>query len=225
MRRPRLTRRRLLAATAVAGLLLGTLAAAGPTLYVRRTTQDHRYSVADVPAAPVGIVFGAGIRGDAPSNFLQQRLDLAVELYRAGRVRGLLMSGDHGRTQHDEVAVMTKYAVAQGVPADVIGQDHAGFDTYDSCYRAKAIFGVRRALVVTQNFHLPRAVYLCRRLGIEAFGVGADSGREYPGLTRKFAAREVLSTTKAVWQAVITRPEPHFLGPHETQLDHVLAGG
>ena len=224
MRRPKLTRRRILAATAVASLL-GTLAAVGPTMYVRRTTQDHRYSVADVPAAPVGIVFGAGIRGDAPSNFLQQRLDLAVELYRAGRVRGLLMSGDHGRTEHDEVAVMTRYAVTHGVPAGVIGQDHAGFDTYDSCYRAKAIFGVRRAVVVTQEFHLARAVYLCRQLGIEAFGVGVDSSRDYPGHTRKFATRELLSTTKAVWQAAVTKPEPHFLGPHETQLDHVLAGG
>jgi vancomycin permeability regulator SanA len=212
----------------VAGLagmaVAGTLAAAAPTAYVRRATQDHRYAVADVPGAPVALVFGAGIRGAAPSPFLRQRLDLAVELYQAGRVRGLLMSGDHGRTEHDEVAVMTAYAVTHGVPAHVIGQDHAGFDTYDSCYRAKAIFGVRRAVVVTQDFHLPRAVYLCRKLGIEAYGVGVDSARDYPEHTRKFAAREVLSTTKAVWQAVVTRPEPHFLGPHETQLDHVLAG-
>jgi len=224
VRRPTQTRRRVLAVVAGAALL-GTLATAGPALYVRHTTQSHRYAVGDVPNAPVALVFGAGIRGSAPSPFLRQRLDLAVELYRAGRVRGLLMSGDHGRTDHDEVAVMTAYAVAQGVPASVIGQDHAGFDTYDSCYRAKAIFGVDRAIIVTQDFHVARAVYLCRRLGVEAYGVGVDSARDYPGHTRKFAAREVLSTTKAVWQAVVTRPEPRFLGPHETQLDHVLAGG
>jgi vancomycin permeability regulator SanA len=119
--------------------------------------------------------------------------------------------------------VAAAVAAVADVPATVIGQDHAGFDTYDSCYRAKAIFGVRRAVVITQDFHLARAVYLCRRLGIEAFGVGVDSSRKYPGLTRKFAAREFLSTTKAVWQAVVTKPRPHFLGPHETQLDDVLA--
>lgn len=224
MRRPRLTRRRLVAL--VGGLLLlGGLASAGPTLYVRSSTDDHLYAVADVPSAPVAIVFGAGIRGDAPSPFLRQRLDLAIELYQAGKVKGLLMSGDHGRVTHDEVAVMSAYAVAHGVPAAVIGQDHAGFDTYDSCYRAKAIFGIQRAVVVTQDFHLPRAVFLCRRLGVDAFGVGVDSSRDFPGDTRRFAVREVLSTGKAVWQAVVTRPEPRFLGPRETQLDGVLAGG
>jgi vancomycin permeability regulator SanA len=226
VRRPHLPRRRLLAGLLAAGVLVvGILAATVPSFYVRHATAGLRYGVADVPRTPVAIVLGAGINGDAPSPFLQQRLDLAVELFRAGRVSGLLMSGDHGRADHDEVAVMTAYAVAHGVPAAVIGQDHAGFDTYDSCYRAKAIFGVRRAIVVTQDFHLPRAVYLCRRLGIEAYGVGIDSAVTHPADTRKYAARERLSTAKALWQALVTHPEPHFLGPHETQLDAVIAAG
>lgn len=203
---------------------MGVAVVAGPSIYVRRQTSGLRYAIADVPAAPVAIVFGAGIRAGKPSPFLARRLDIAVDLYAHGRVRALLMSGDNSTTEHDEVAVMTAYAVEHGVPATVIAQDHAGFDTYDSCYRAREIFGVHRAILVTQQFHLARATFVCRQLGIEAFGVGDDTSGPWPGLTRKYEAREVLSTTKALWESRVTHPEPKFLGPRESVLDQVLAG-
>ena len=216
---PRPSRRVVVAAALVAGIA----AVAGPTVYVAAQTDRHRYAAAAVPAAPVAIVLGAGIRGDQPTPFLARRLDVAIDLFRQGRVRGLLMTGDNGRVDHDEVGVMAAYAVANGVPADVIGKDHAGFDTYDSCYRARAIFGVRRAIIVTQNFHLARATYICRQLGVEAFGVGDDTAADWPGPTRRYQAREVLATAQALLETQVLRPEPKFLGPRERILDRVLA--
>lgn len=220
MRLQRPSRRLFLAA-----LLAGAAVTLGPTGYVHAVTRGDRYAASDVPAAPVAIVLGAGIRGDQPTPFLQRRLDLAIQLYAAGRVRGLLMTGDNSRTSYDEVGVMAAYAVAQGVPADVVAKDHAGFDTYDSCYRAREIFGVRRAIVVTQTFHLARAVFTCRQLGLDVTGVGDDTSRRWPWPTRRSQVRELFSTGKAVWETQVTRPAPHFLGPHEPALDSVLAGG
>lgn len=199
-------------------VLLTAAAAAvvGPSLYVRQASAGARYSADDVPDAPVAIVFGAGIRGDRPTPFLQRRLDIAIDLFNRGRVRALLMTGDNSTRDHDEVGVMAAYAAAAGVPPSAIASDHAGFDTYDSCYRAKVIFGVRRAVVVTQKFHLARAIFVCAELGVQAFGVGDDSSRRWPGPTRRYAARELLSTTKALWEIRVTRPKPKFLGPRET---------
>lgn len=196
----------------------------GPSAYVRHVTAGQRFAAAEVPEAPVAIVFGAGISGGQPSPFLQRRLDIAVHLFERGRVRGLLMTGDNGRLDHDEVGVMAAYAAAHGVPAAVIAQDHAGFNTYDSCYRALAIFGVRRAVVITQKFHVARATFVCRELGVEAYGVGDDTARDWPGPTRRYQARELLATAKALWDTWVSRPKPHFLGPHETALDQVIAG-
>ena len=204
-------------------LAAGVAAVVGPSLYVAARTDSYRYTATDVPPAPVAIVLGAGIRGGQPTPFLARRLDIAIDLFRRGRVRGLLMTGDNGRVEHDEVGVMAAYAVAHGVPAEVIGKDHAGFDTYDSCYRAREIFGVRRAIIVTQSFHLPRATYVCRQLGVETFGVGDDTAGDWPGQTRRYQARELLSTTKALWETQVSRPAPKFLGPRERILDLVLS--
>jgi vancomycin permeability regulator SanA len=207
---------------------LATLSAAlvlGPSAYVRHATRGHVFAAGDVPGAPVAIVFGAGVHGGKPSPFLARRLDIAIGLYQRGAVRGLLVSGDNSRHDYDEVGVMAAYAAAHGVPDSVIAQDHAGFNTYDSCYRARAIFGVRRAVVVTQSFHVARATFVCRELGIDAAGVGDDTSGQWPGPTRKYEARELLSTVKALWQTRVSNPQPHFLGPHETALDLVLAGG
>lgn len=195
----------------------------GPSGYVLARTAGQRYAAADVPQAPVAIVLGAGIRGAEPTPFLARRLDVAIDLFRRGRVRGMLMSGDNGRVDHDEVAVMAAYAIARGIPAEVIGKDHAGFDTYDSCYRAREIFGVRRAIIVTQTFHLARATYVCRQLGVEAFGVGDDTAGRWPGPTRRYQAREVFSTAKALWETQVSRPQPTFLGPRERILERVLS--
>jgi vancomycin permeability regulator SanA len=197
-----------------------------PQVVMRAGTWGDRYSSpASTPSRTVAIVFGAGLRADGtPSPFLQQRLDLAAALYAQHRVRALLVTGDNGTTSHDEPAAMKTYLVQHGVvDADVVVDD-AGFSTYDSCYRAKAVFGVKDAVVVTQGYHLPRAVFTCRRLGIDTVGLGGSELSAYPSTTITYSAREVLSSVKAVWQLVV-KPKPHFLGPHESGLDRVIAAG
>ena len=213
MRWPRVTRRRVLVA-AVTG---GALVVAGPWALVSATGHRERYPVAAVPARPVALVFGAGLLADGtPSPFLAHRLDLAVELWQRGTVQHVLVSGDHSTVQHDEVGAMTDYLVDHGVPADRVTQDHAGFTTYDSCYRARAVFGVTSAVVVTQDYHVARALWTCRRLGVDAVGVGARES--YAGQLRETAkdhAREFLADGKAVAQTLVTHPLPRFLGPRE----------
>jgi vancomycin permeability regulator SanA len=183
--------------------------------WVHLSTRGRVYSVADVPSAPVAIVLGAGLRPDGtPSPWLAARLADAAELHRAGKVRAILVSGDHGRDGYDEVGAMTKWLVAHDVPADDVVADHAGFDTYDSCQRARRIFGVAEAIVVTQDFHVARAVFLCRQAGIRTVGVGSPARGGRPGLN---AAREVPASVKAVLDVVLD-PGPRYLGPPEPGL-------
>ena len=132
---------------------------------VRYAALIHELDVA--PAAPVAIVFGAGVRTDGRlSPMLRDRMDTAITLYQAGKVRKLLVSGDNRFVEYNEPAAMYDYAVARGVPPDDVVRDYAGRRTYDTCYRANAIFGVTDALLVTQRFHLPRALFTCRNLGL-----------------------------------------------------------
>jgi vancomycin permeability regulator SanA len=206
------------ALVAAAGLVLG------PALVVGITTAPYRHRGTDgVPGAPVALVLGAGLDGAGrPGGFLDERLRLAADLYRAGRVRALLMSGDHSRTDHDEVRAMAQRAQELGVPASAIVADHAGFDTYSSCYRARSVWGVSRAVVVTQPFHLPRAVWTCRALGIEASG--AATGDDGTGATWYGWLREVPAVDKAVVDTWRGRT-PQFPGPREHDLDAVNAAG
>jgi vancomycin permeability regulator SanA len=177
----------------------------------------------EVPAAPVGLVLGAGLYGTRPSPMLAARLDIAAELYHGGKVRALLLSGDNSRVGYDEPSVMRDYLIARGVPRDVLVLDYAGFDTWDSCVRAREVFGARRLTVVTQNFHLARAVTLCRTAGLEAFGVGDDSLATFPAQTSVYAAREFAATAKGFLDAVVLKSSPVFPGPRETSLQRVLA--
>jgi SanA protein len=139
---------------------------------------------------------------------LAERIDRAVELYRIGKVEKLLVSGDNSIPAHDEAKAMRRYAILQGVPADAVVRDFAGFSTYDSCYRAKEVFGVRRAVLVTQGFHLPRALFIANSLGMEANGVAADQSALGPLI---YEGREVFSRTLALVM-VLARPSPRFLG-------------
>jgi vancomycin permeability regulator SanA len=186
--------------------------------YVALATSSYRYDdPTAVPDEPVAIVFGAGVRPDGrPTRILADRVQAGVDLYHAGRVGKLLMTGDNSHITYDEVGAMRDYAVERGVdPADVV-LDHAGFSTYESCYRAEAIFGVRSAVLVTQRYHLPRAVYTCRMLGIDAIGFGTpDWGRFSSLVMRRYTTREALATINAIWQVHVTRPEPTFLGDFE----------
>jgi vancomycin permeability regulator SanA len=177
---------------------------------------------AAVPAAPVAIVLGAQVHADGrPSRFVQARLELAKGLFESGRVRALLVSGDHSRLEYDEPGTMRRWLIDHGVPDRKVVVDYAGFDTYDSCLRANRIFGVRQAIVVTQTFHLPRAVSVCRAVGVDAVGLGDESVRALPYWWWKGVAREQGACVKAAWD-VATRRDPVFLGPHEPGVEDAL---
>ncbi len=156
------------------------------------------------------LVLGAGVRPDgSPSDMLEDRLKTAVALYEAGAAPCLLLSGDHSRADYDEVGAMIKYAADAGVPEEVLIPDYAGFSTYESIYRARDIFSVKRVVIVTQEYHLYRALYVADALGVEAVGVSADL-RAYRGqLMREI--REVLARNKDLIYTIF-RPEPTFLG-------------
>ncbi|MEZ0071180.1 vancomycin high temperature exclusion protein [Planotetraspora sp. GP83] len=201
-----------------------------PMTWVWLTSASHRVVaepgtpwMESVPAMPAALVLGAGIFGDQPSPMLRTRLALATRLYQEGKVRALLLSGDNSRAGYDEPTVMRDFLIAHGVPAKKIVLDYAGFDTWDSCVRARRIFGASRLIVVTQEFHLPRAVALCRTAGLDAFGVGDDSTPDWPMETAGYAAREVFASAKGVLDGVLLHSQPRFLGPHEAGLDRALA--
>jgi vancomycin permeability regulator SanA len=165
----------------------------------------------DAPARPVAIVFGGRVwRSGQPSRLLADRLDVGIELYKAGRVTKLLLSGDHGRTEYDEVNAMLEYVAERGVPREDVFLDHAGFRTYDTLYRARDIFGVRSAVLVTNAFHLPRAIYTGRRFGLDVVGVPTDA-RRYGSRVRNHC-REFLARVLAWTDVNVTHPGPRHLG-------------
>ncbi|BCJ41456.1 hypothetical protein GCM10010168_55450 [Actinoplanes ianthinogenes] len=203
--------------------MLAIVTVASANLWLRSSADGHVYAAADVPAAPVALVLGAQVDPPGePSAFLAARLDIARELYQAGKVKAILVSGDHAEWSYDEPGAMQVYLIARGVPADKIVLDHAGFDTYDSCARANKIFGVSRAIVVSQSFHVPRAVAVCRSLGVEADGVGDDTARVYKPMWVRGEVREWGAAVKAAFD-VVTRRDPVFLGPHETGVEAAIA--
>jgi SanA protein len=156
---------------------------------------------------PVAIVFGAGYWPSGRlSNALADRMETAIALYEAGLVNKLLLTGDNRFVEYNEPAAMAEYAQARGVPRDDLVLDYAGRRTYDSCYRAKAIFGVERAVLVTQAFHLPRALYTCDRLGLESVGVVADR-RSYVR-SAWYEMRETFALTRAWLDVNLFRPTP-----------------
>ncbi len=187
-------------------------------LYVYWATRSLRFSdPRQVPPKSVAIVFGAEVRPNGQlSTMLAARVQQAAEAYRTGRVHKILMTGDNSRTDYDEVTAMKRYAVELGVPADVIHLDYAGFSTYESCYRARDIFGIRDAIVITQGYHLPRAVYTCAHLGIDTVGLETNDRGTYSAHTmRRHIVREILATAKALWDVHFSQPLPTFLGKYE----------
>ncbi|MCA2222289.1 SanA/YdcF family protein [Nonomuraea aurantiaca] len=200
-----------------------------PMTWAWLDSSDHR-EVADtagwlarVPTSQVALVLGAGLYAGRPSSMLARRLDIAAELYHAGKVRALLLSGDNSRKEYDEPTAMRDYLRAKGVPEAVMVLDYAGFDTWDSCVRARKVFGAERLTVVTQVFHLPRAVTLCRTAGLATFGVGDDSAKQWAVTTYASAAREVFATGKAFADALLLHSDPVYPGPRETSLRAILA--
>lgn len=156
------------------------------------------------------LVLGAGVRADGtPSHMLEDRLLTAISLYDAAVSPKLLMSGDHGRSDYDEVNTMKAFAIDKGIPSEDIFMDHAGFSTYDSLYRAKEVFGAEKIVIVTQGYHLYRALYIAQALGLEAVGVSADL-RSYSGQSMR-DLRELLARTKD-FAYTLTKPLPTYLG-------------
>lgn len=155
------------------------------------------------------LVLGAGVWGDRPTHMLEDRLEYGISLYKMGASGKLLMSGDHGRENYDEVNVMKNYAVNHGVLSSDVFMDHAGFSTYESIYRARDIFEAEKIIIVTQEYHLYRAIFIADKLGLEAYGVASDP-REYVG-QRSRNIRELLARVKD-FLYVIVKPEPTYLG-------------
>ena len=156
------------------------------------------------------IVLGCQVRDDGTlSHMLRDRLMRGLEVYHAGAAPRLLMSGDHGRKEYDEVNAMKQYAIENGVPSEHVFMDHAGFSTYETVYRAKEIFEADKVIIITQEYHLYRALYIADKLGLEAYGVSADLNKYAGQSMRDF--REILARCKD-WAMCIFKPEPTYLG-------------
>lgn len=173
------------------------------------STQSQIVEADSAPSNPVVIVPGAGLNADGtPSAPLRDRVKAAAELYFAGKVQKILMSGDNRFINYNEPESMRQYALSLGVPDSDIVLDYAGRSTYDTCYRAKAIFGVEQALIVTQAYHLPRAVYLCSHLGVQITGVPVEQSRYVRSRYLFWNFREAFASLAAVWDINIAKPLP-----------------
>jgi vancomycin permeability regulator SanA len=191
-------------------LIVGTL----PRVFTRLHAGSRLYEPGDTPIEKVAIVFGAGLyRNGQPTPVLRDRVATAAELYQAGKVEKLLMSGDNSALGHNEPEAMREYGISLGVPDQDIILDYAGRRTYDTCYRARDIFEIDSAILVTQAFHLPRALYTCNMLGVSAIGVTADL-RQYRRVSLAFwNLRESVATAVAFWQVHVSRPQPILGNP------------
>ena len=155
------------------------------------------------------VILGAGVRDGKPTPMLRDRLLTGIELYKSGAAKKLIMSGDHGSEEYDEVNIMKSFAVENGIPDSDIFMDHAGFSTYETVYRAKEIFETDNIIIVSQEYHLYRALYIAKKLGVKAVGVSADLNT-YRGQTKR-DLREILARDKDFFNCII-KPEPTYLG-------------
>lgn len=192
-------------------IILG-LVVIGINLYVKLSTKKQIIEAKEASKLndiDCIVVLGAGVWGDKPSPMLEDRLIQAIELYKNNVSSKIIMSGDHGRVEYDEVNIMKNYAIEKGVPSEDIFMDHAGFSSYDSIYRAKAIFNAKKIVIVTQKYHLYRALYIANNLEIDAYGVGSDP-RKYVGAAYR-ELREILARNKDLVKCIF-KPKPTYLG-------------
>jgi vancomycin permeability regulator SanA len=188
--------------------IVGLATLVGAVSFVRSMASGHIHTESNVPATPVALVLGAQVNPDGtPSAFLAARLDLAKRLYDAGLVEQIIVSGDHLAPEFDEPSAMRNYLIKTGLPGERVIADMGGFDTYESCLRAKRIFHLSQLIIVTQSYHLGRAVATCRALGIDATGVGDDSVRRHAIAWWRGAIRDQLACIKTVVD-LLTRHEP-----------------
>lgn len=201
-------KRWILAFVIVAELAVVFILAINVIVYLTSAPYIYSSDFSDVPDAEVVIIPGASVFSNGQlSPILKDRADTAIALYRAKKVLKILVSGDNSALNHNEVTPVDNYLVAAGIPAQDIFLDHAGFDTYSTMYRARDIFDVSSTLVVSQSFHLPRAIFLARELGLTAYGVAASNAHVGPWNY----IREVFADEKAVWD-LVTHRQPEYLG-------------
>lgn len=189
---------------------IGIIAVIIANIYVDSKTDNLIFQDQnDLPKTKVAIIFGAGIKDNKPGTYLKDRLDAGISLYKNTKVQKLLLSGDNGNDAHDELTVMKLYCFENGVDTTKIYIDYAGFDSYSTMYRAKEIFKVDTAILVTQKYHLNRCIYIGEKLGVKSYGYSANKA-EYKGY-KYYSFREYFSVTKSVLDVARNR-QPHFLG-------------
>lgn len=190
--------------------VLGVIIVICVNVYVKSETNSLIYTAEnEIPKTNVGIIFGAGIVGDKPSKYLKDRLDAGILLFKSKKINKILLSGDNGRDEHDELTVMKNYCYQEGVDTTKIYVDYAGFDTYSTMSRAKYIFKIDNAVLISQKYHLNRAIYIGNKIGLKSVGFSANAG-EYRNY-KYVCFREYFSIFKSVIDVFRNR-EPHFLG-------------
>ena len=190
-------------------IILGLIFVFGLNQYVISSTKKNikrNFNETDFDAI---LILGAAVWGDAPSPMLQDRLDAGLDLYKQGVSKKIIVSGDHGKKSYDEVNTMKQYLIDEGVKSEDIFMDHAGFSTYDSIYRAKYVFGVKKVVLISQKYHLYRSVYIAKHLGIEAYGYEKDM----PAYSNQFnrELREILARDKDVVKCIF-KPASKYVG-------------
>lgn len=210
--RPISTKKKRVLRVLVVMFLFAILLPLGISIYLCASVKDQIITLDEAAKLDADAILVLGARvwdNGSPSGVLEDRLDTGISAYQAGVSDRLLMSGDHGQDDYDEVNAMKDYALEQGIPSENIFMDHAGFSTYESVYRARDIFQVKTVLIVTQEYHLYRALYIARALGLDAYGVAADRS-VYSGIVG-FEAREILARVKDFFYTLI-QPLPTYLG-------------
>jgi SanA protein len=189
--------------------IFGLLVLVLPRIITALYSLNRVYQEENAPPERLAIVFGAGLRRDGtPTSILRDRVETAAKLYMSGKVEKILMSGDNRFVYYNEPESMRQYALSLGVPDAAIALDYAGRRTYDTCYRAKTIFGAREALLVTQKFHLPRALFLCNSLGLKSYGIEANNSSYRKISLLIWNAREQIATVGAFIDVYWSKPVP-----------------
>lgn len=204
--------KKLLALAFITVLVLISTAFFVINAYVERVGSKYIYSADEIPQADAILVLGAFVLPDGSVSYmLNDRLTVGYQLYEQGKAPKVLVSGDHGRRDYDEVNTMKDFMKKKGVPGQDVFMDHAGFSTYESMYRARDIFQVKKVIIVTQRYHLLRAVFIARKLGLDAYGVASDL-HDYGPVMVSYELREMLARNKDFLMTEIIKPEPTFLG-------------
>lgn len=193
-------------------ILIGIIIICILSLYVKLSTKNQILELdelKEIENVDCILILGAGVNKGKPSPMLEERLIKGIELYKEGISPKIIMSGDHGKKDYNEVGVMKTYGIEEGIPSENIFMDHAGFSTYDSIYRAKEIFGAKKIIIVTQEYHLYRSLYIANALGLEAYGYSSSITKHKGQIKREI--REILARNKDIIKSII-KPKSTYVG-------------